>query len=236
MMKKHGNRGKYLYGTLLAGILLFIQNICAPVLYGQEAAYFRELNGTVEVKAPGAASWTAAAAGDRIEQAAQISTGFKSRAVIVLGNSVIVVQPVTRLSLEELIRNQGGEQVSLYLQTGRVRAEVKPPAGETVNFTVRSPVATASVRGTVFEFDGETIRGLEGRTQYSLPNGRETYVTEGESSYVDESSNRVVTPFEAAQERLAPALPPGSDTGAPLGDQAPLIFSAPAIGLEFAWD
>jgi hypothetical protein len=63
------------------------------------------LHPRIPIKAPGSTAWVSAVAGDRIEKDTLISTGFKSSAVILLGNSVLMVQPVTRLSLEEIIRN-----------------------------------------------------------------------------------------------------------------------------------
>jgi hypothetical protein len=219
---------------VLSGIFLL-----TPRLHAQETASFREVTGTVEIKAPGSTAWTGAAAGDRIGRDTLISTGFKSSAVILLGNSVIMVQPVTRLSLEEIIRNQDGEQVMLYLQTGRIRAEVNPPVGGTSDFTVRSPIATASVRGTSFEFDTENLIVDKGQVLYSLTNGRGTPVAGGGMSYVDETNNTVISPFAAAAELLSPALPPGSGSGSPVGDRTPAITPTQPLGaakVSFGWD
>jgi hypothetical protein len=209
----------FILALTLGGSFLFV-----PRLHAQEAAFFRELSGTVEIKGPGSAAWVNAAPGGRIEKDTLISTGFKSAAVIVMGNSVITVRPVTRLTLEEIIRNQDGEQVSLYLQTGRIRADVKPPGGGKTDFTVRSPTATASVRGTSFEFDTENLRVDKGQVVYSLANGKAASVAAGGISYVDETGNTVVSPFEAAAELLSPALPPGSGSGSPVGDKAPAVI------------
>jgi hypothetical protein len=213
------NAGKRLWITalVLSGIFL------SPDVRAQEAASFREVNGTVEIRAPGSAGWTNAAAGDRIEKNTLISTGFKSNAVILLGNTVIMVRPLTRLSLEEIARNQNNEQVNLYLGTGRVRVEVNPPSGGKTDFTVRSPIATASVRGTSFEFDTENLRVDEGQVQYSIANRRLVYVAAGGTSYVDETNNTVVSPFEAVSELLVPAFPVENGSS-PVGDSAPVII------------
>jgi hypothetical protein len=219
------NYGKQIFAFILmvSGVLFLTLNV-----YAQETAFFRELNGTVETKAPGSTVWINAAEGDHIGKNTLVSTGFRSAAVLVLGDSVITVRPVTRLSLEEIIRDQNGEQVNLYLHTGRVRADVKPPAGGRTDFTVRSPIATASVRGTSFEFDTERLWVDEGRVQYSLTSGRNVSVTAGGMSYVDEASNTVVSSFDAAAELLTPAPPAGNSSGSPTGDNAPAITS-PAL-------
>jgi ferric-dicitrate binding protein FerR (iron transport regulator) len=225
-------------GTYLAVLTLVLGGITLPhpPLGAQEFALIRELSGTVELKAAGSEIWTAAAAGDRVEKNTIISTGFRSTATLAVGDSLIMVRPVTRLSLEELIRNQDSEEIDLYLHTGRVRAEVKPVPGGSARFTVRSPVATASVRGTSFEFDTERLVVDEGQVQYSANSGREVYVAAGGMSYVDEINSTVISPFDAAAELLAPALPQGSASGAPLGDHAPTPPLGAAVGLDLEWD
>jgi hypothetical protein len=217
----------------LAGILLFPRSLHAQ----EETAFFRDLSGTVDIKTPGSEIWVKAAAGDRIEKNSVISTGFRSNAIVVVGNSVITVRPLTRLSLEEIVRNQGSERVEVFLQTGRVRADVKPPGEGQTSFTVRSPVATASVRGTSFEFDTERLTVAEGRVQYSLASGRQVSVANGGAGYVNESGTVITNSFEAAVELLVPAAPPGSASGGPLGDTAPIITPpGTATGLSFEWD
>jgi hypothetical protein len=98
-------------------------------------------------------------------------------------------------------------------------------------------MATASVRGTSFEFDTERLTVDEGRVQYFIDNGRKVYVAAGETSYVDETGNTVISPFEAAVELLVPAPPPGSGSGGPLGDNAPAV-TPPGADMEilFNWD
>ncbi|MDR0450030.1 MAG: FecR family protein [Treponema sp.] len=240
------NRGKpfFICALALMGAFSFVPRF-SPPLYAQETAFFREVNGTVEIKAPGSELWINASPGDRIEKNTLVSTGFRSSAAIVLGESLIMVRPLTRLSLDEIITSQNNEEVNIYLHTGRLRAEVSPPAGGKIDFTVRSPIVTASVRGTSFEFDTENLRVDEGRVQYSLANGRQVAVTGGGISYVDETANTVISPFEAAEELLAPALPPGgSASGSPAGDSAPLIPppsppsepSGADVEIGFGWD
>jgi hypothetical protein len=228
---------------MAAGFFLFAVNIGAQDIGVQGAAIIRELYGTVETRAPGSPDWVRARAGDRVEKNVIISTGFESGAVLAAGDSLVTVRPLTRLSLEEMARDQNEERVSLYLQTGRIRADVKPPKGRKTGFTVRSPIVTASVRGTMFEFDTENLTVTEGEVLYSVGGGRQVSVAGGETSYVDRESNSVVSPFTAASELLTPALPPGADSGSPVTDNpvadrgAPAPIPLPAlIGLDFGWD
>jgi hypothetical protein len=210
---------------ILAGGCLFAQN-----------ARFIDLTGTVEVKTGTSAAWIPARPGMEIKKDTLVSTGFKSTARISLGNSTLTIRPLTRLTLAELVQRGNDENVALYLETGRVRAEVSPPSGGRTDFTVRSPSVTASVRGTAFEFDTRRIQVENGRVLFAGPNGQAVYVDGGEQSYVDETQRRVVPPLEAEIAALTPDLPGLSDTGNDTGASAPVI-SQPVlnVGAEFAW-
>jgi len=187
---------------LLAGaVFAFAQNSTAVI---------REVTGTVELKRGGSADWTAARAGDRIDKATMVSTGFKSFATLAVGNSILTVRPLTRLSLEELINMDTTENVNISLSTGRVRVEVSPPAGQRTNFTVRSPIATASVRGTSFEIDTNTIRVMEGTVSYASAGSPAAYsvsVSAGQESWVDADASAALNPMDAAEiNRTLPDL------------------------------
>jgi hypothetical protein len=195
--------------------------LAGAAFLGAQAAYIREVRGTVEVRAPGAAEWKAAAAGEALERASLISTGFRSTALITIGNSTLTVRPLTRLSLEEIAASQSGERVTIDLRAGRVRAEVKPPAGGKTDFTVRTPTTTASVRGTVFEFDGIRVKVDEGRVHLGGTNLTGAYVGAGRSTEADPETGKTAAAAERAKEALAPALPAGVDA-------APAIPAAPS--------
>jgi hypothetical protein len=195
---------------MIRGLLLFW---AASALFAQDAdephAIIRDISGTVELKAPHAADWSPASRGQAITRDTLISTGFKSSALIAIGKSTLTVQPLTRLSLEELTLAEGGEKVALNLRTGRVRANVKPPAGGKTDFTVRSPSATASVRGTVFDFNGIDIRVDEGRVYFSGADRSGTYVGAGHEARTIVETGRIVSPGETAKEGLMPFVPAG---------------------------
>jgi hypothetical protein len=177
-------------------------------------AKFLEVTGTVEIKAAASPDWKRAAPGDLVERNTIISTGLKSSAVISIGSSLLDVRPLTMLTLEQLTRRGNTEETSLHLRTGRVRAAVTPPKGQSIDFTVGSPTVTASVRGTSFEFDGQRLRVENGRVLLTNTGGQKVYVAEAQRSYVDEKNqNRIVPPFEAETALLRPVLPELSSTG-----------------------
>jgi hypothetical protein len=196
------------------------------------AAVIRETSGTVEVKAPGAAEWKAAAAGQTLERASLVSTGFRSTALIMIGNSAVTVRPLTRLSLEEIAGSQNNEQVTLNLRAGRVRADVRPPVGGKTAFSIRSSIATASVRGTVFEFDGTRLSVEEGRVRLSGESVTGAYIGAGHSTAADPETGRTATAAEAVREDMAPALPAGVNT-APAAPAA--VPASGGLGVGFEW-
>jgi hypothetical protein len=197
----------------LVVLLLFFEGV--SFLGAQHpGAFIREARGTVELKLSGSADWIPCKAGDPVPAAAVIATGFKSTALLAIGNSTVTIRPLTCLNMETLLAQGETEQVQLGLRTGRIRADVRPPAGGSTDFSVRSPIATASVRGTVFEFDTMNLRVTEGVvgfapvSPWARASFRPVLVNRGESSWAAEGSGRAVPPAAAAEiRRLLPALP-----------------------------
>ena len=198
-------------------VILFVLFSATAYVFAQNpTAVIREMTGTVELKKSGAADWIPARAGDTIDKATIVSTGFKSTAFLAVGNSVLTVRPLTRLSLENLMSQNNAETVNINLNTGRIRAEVNPPAGNITNFTVRSPQATASVRGTSFQMDGDSIQVLTGAISYAAsadPSARPVSLSAGQESWVNTDTGSAVTAMAAAE--TASSLPslPGQSAG-----------------------
>ena len=194
--------------------ILFLTVICLLCsvngIFAQNAV-IRDLTGTVEIKKANSTVWTPASRGQTISGDTVISTGFRSSALIALGDSLLTVKPLTRLTLKELTMAQDTETVSLNLETGRVKAEVKAPAGAKTQFTIQSPAATASVRGTVFEFDTLNLSVSEGTVEFSGASNVPVLVDAGRFSYSDERTGRVVLPENTSNLELKPELPIASD-------------------------
>lgn len=162
-------------------IAFFAFALCGAA--AQQQAVFSEVNGKVEYQLEGSA-WRPAKVGVAVGKGTIISTGFKSSAVLKLGPTTITLKPLTRLTLEDLIKTQGGTQTQLYLLAGRVKADVPPQAGQTTDFRVKSPTATASVRGTGFEFDGINLIVDRGVVELRSPTGQSRKIAAGEFSYI----------------------------------------------------
>ncbi len=142
-----------------------------------------ELEGRVEVRQSEGAAWENAEVGMTVPVGAMISTGFRSSAVLAVGpDAQLNVDSLTRLGIDELIEREGVVETSLNLTVGRVRGEVRRAADRQSDFQLRSPTATASVRGTSFEFDGVNVRVFEGRVDLSNRFNQRASVAAGERS------------------------------------------------------
>jgi hypothetical protein len=193
-------------------MMIFLAAITASVFC--QNGVIRELTGDVELKHAGASAFVRANAGETVAPSTIVSTGFRSTAIIVIGNSVITVQPLTRLSLAEIQTAGNAETVSLDLQAGRVRVDVNPPAGMQANFSVQTPSATASVRGTSFEMDAETLTVHTGRVIYTGTTGTAAIVTGGNSGAVN-IDGTPANPAEIAEASIAPPPPVGASSSKP---------------------
>jgi hypothetical protein len=157
--------------------------LAAAAMAEDQQAVFAEVNGKVEYQV-GGADWTPARPGDAIGAGVVVSTGFKSSATLKIGTATISVKPITRLTLQELIKTSGGTQTKLFLLSGRVKADIPKEPGKTIDFKVKSPTATASVRGTSFEFDGVNLLVDRGSVQLATPTFQFRNVAAGEFSNV----------------------------------------------------
>jgi len=209
---------------------MFLMAVCC--VYAQTGV-IRELAGTVELRRPGTSNFVAARNGDAVSQDTIISTGFKSTALVEIGSAVITVRPLTRLSLTEIASSSGTETLNVNLQAGRVRVDVNPPAGTRAAMTVTSPVATASVRGTSFEFDTRNLRVSHGSVAFSGSRGPSMRVDGGSESTL-EPDGRTADPVRTRGGRLRPPSPVGTDPSSGSGvDSAGNLTGSVYIKIDY---
>lgn len=165
-------------------VLLLLALTLAWALPGSVSALEAEIvsvTGRVEVR-QNQDPWRDAAPGMTVGAGTTVSTGFNSQAVLDVGPARLEVSSLSRLTLQELIEREGLVSSDLHLQVGRVRADVRRAEGIQSEFNLRSPVATAAVRGTSFEFDGVNVRVFSGTVALANMNNQRVTVGEGESS------------------------------------------------------
>lgn len=161
-----------------------------------QTATIESIAGRVEIR-PLNGDWVPAAVGAVVAGGDTISTGFGSSATMNVGSSTVTVTPLTRLTLEELIQRGDTQETRLFLQVGKVQADVRTAEGLSHDFQLRSASTTASVRGTSFEFDGISVRGFTGEVQVSNLAGHGRRVIRGERV----TAEGVSAPVPAEQER-----------------------------------
>lgn len=137
------NMTKKIFAVIVSAFLI------APVFCDDAVVTY--VKGKVE-KAQGN-GWVSLKAGDKVTQSDVINTGFQSEAKIKYQDSVMYLGAVTRITLSQLSssqeKNGRKDDVNVYLNTGAVRSKVNHTSNNRVNYTVRSAVAVASVKGTV---------------------------------------------------------------------------------------
>ncbi len=188
------NKGKIISTVL---IVLFISVFPVSALQGTVVSVL----GKVELQTDN--GWKPLNSGDTVDSGLIISTGFRSQAIIQVAGSTITVRQLTRLTLEQLTETDTSHNSSLYLDLGSIKADVKKAEDKRVGFTVNTPVATASVRGTVFEMQPASIEVENGSVGFMprKPNAsddsstaKETYVEAGNSSTVSEGDFKASSP------------------------------------------
>jgi len=211
--------------------------VSAAVLVYPQSGIIRELSGDVELKTAGSSVFVPAQQGSQVAQDTIVSTGFRSTAIIAVGSSVITVRPLTRLTLSEIQSSSGTENLNVNLQAGRVRVDVKPPAGTRANTTIQSPSATASVRGTAFEMDILNLDVIEGSVAFNGRDGTRVLVGGGSSSAIT-SAGSAENPRSLDTAKLAPSSPVGTSTAGesfvPSRPPVPEITTGD-VGLEIGW-
>ncbi|NOY07372.1 MAG: FecR domain-containing protein [Spirochaetes bacterium] len=206
--------------TITALILLFILTI--PVFAGIRAVV-KETKGRVEIKLP-FKNWQRARKGMVVPKNAVISTGFRSSAVISMGRTILQVKQLTRLKLQELIEKEGTVSTSLFLRIGKIRATVKSAKGVRQNFKLKSPVSTAAVRGTDFDYDGVKLQVYKGVVQFFNLLSQRRDIGAGEES----ETHGYTTPGSGEDGRLGKGTVNPSATGG--GEGPGGITSGPGSG------
>lgn len=133
------------------------------------SATVKSFYGKVKVKLEPGANWSKISVGQELPANALVSTGFNSQLVLDLGNATLDVLPLTRMKVEEITETQDQITTSLFLQGGKIKADVDKIEGQINDFKIKSPVATASVRGTSFTFSGNTLVVHEGIVAFGAP-------------------------------------------------------------------
>lgn len=95
-------------------------------------------------------SWVLLKVGSLLRNSDVVSTGFQSELRLEINGTICALGSLTRLKIENIKEGTEKDDISLFLNTGSVRSKVKPTSNKRIGYVVKSPIATASVRGTDF--------------------------------------------------------------------------------------
>ncbi|MFP4508673.1 MAG: FecR domain-containing protein [Spirochaetaceae bacterium] len=169
-----------------AGVLIVMMVLSFAPLHAQgiERAVISQIRGTVEIQQQAGDVWEEARVGQIVAAGTRISTGFGSTAAIEIEDTVIRVRALSRLTIQELFESENVITTNMDLEIGRVRGEVRRASDRQFDFQLRGPTATASVRGTSFEFDGQNLTVDEGVVEIENSLGQRITVEAGRRSSV----------------------------------------------------
>jgi len=103
-----------------------------------------------EVRVPGG-DWIEPQVGMQLRPGTQISTGPDAELHLLFPDStVMVVKGLTEVLVNTLLRQGNAVKAQVLLKLGEISAQVNPEKVVTSDFSVSTPVATTSVRGTTF--------------------------------------------------------------------------------------
>lgn len=168
-------------------------------------ATLEKVDGEVTVRR-GGGSWEEASAGRALTEADEIGTGVESAAVVKFSDgSQMQLKELTQVRVGTLLGGADRKQVEIQLKVGEVQASIKPRQTVETNFDIKTPTATASVRGTeIREVSYHPARG----TTTQLASGallvrslRGNVLSRGLDRVRVEPGGRVQPPGEIARQR-----------------------------------
>lgn len=119
------------------------------------------------IRARGGAQSSRLVGGEEVSEKDRIITGMDSAVQLQFGgNSVVVVKELTDFKVGEFAQGEDSARTRLWLKAGEVSAEVNPNKSGASDFSVQTPTATCSVRGT-----GIDVAHANGQTQQRTRHG-----------------------------------------------------------------
>lgn len=117
---------------------------------GEPTGRIQSINGDVEVRIWGE-DWTGATVGMLLCMSDEIATGPESEVEIAYSDgSVVIVRPLTQIVVGTMQGESTSPKIQVLLKAGEVAAKVTQQKAWEADFSIQTPVATASVRGTIF--------------------------------------------------------------------------------------
>lgn len=169
------------------------------------------------IRARGGAESTQLVGGEEVSEKDRIITGMDSAVQLQFGgNSVVVVKELTDFKVGEFAQDEDSARTRLWLKAGEVSAEVNPNKSGQSDFSVKTPTATCSVRGT-----GIDVAHAGGQTQQRTRHGAALFFSDSGRSMNNanqgataEADGEFTTQSDQdLQEAVVTSLPSGASDG-----------------------
>ncbi|HPH02901.1 MAG TPA: FecR family protein [Spirochaetota bacterium] len=172
-----------------------------------------QVQGRVSIRSGASGPWVTARSGMTLPEGASITTGYQSAVTLRIAptGSVVRLNQFTTVSVASLGQSGNTVNTTLKLKMGTVRAVVRNTVNERSSFVVSTPVATASVRGTIpeishFPDSGTRIAYIEGSGYVSNKKGRLQLLARNQRSTVSTKGTTSTALQEAGKRRATAAI------------------------------
>ncbi len=169
--------------------------VCAALLASaataQELATVRSVKGDVSVQKAGQKAFAPAAPGMTLALGDAIATDIDSQAVLGLpAKAEVTVYELSQIKINKMFVSPDASKLQLLLRSGRVETAIPEKSLIRTDFSVKTPVATASIRGSReivahAVSQGTTVQFLEGHGSTQSNSGRATDVTAGDENAIE---------------------------------------------------
>lgn len=132
----------------IAAVLAFA--LVPRVAFAADAfeGYLAGIKGEVEIKRRGAEDWIKAADGMVVKPGDQLNSGIDGRGMLVLKDSKTEIFPLSQFVIGRCVESEKENYTELFLQVGKISAQVNKMEGGKNKFNIVTPTAVAGVRGT----------------------------------------------------------------------------------------
>jgi hypothetical protein len=168
-------------------------------------ATLQQIKGDVSVR-PNGGSFKDASGNQQLRAGDDLATGPESEATITFPDgSTVYVRPFTQISVGALEKRRNSVLVRLNLEMGKIAAKVSKSETAAPDYSVKTPTATCSVRGTYFtvgydqNIQTTTVLVEEGEVQVTPENSSLQSITlrPGQQARVTKNNVSPVTPVIA---------------------------------------
>jgi hypothetical protein len=191
--------------------------LAAPAWSQQPVATLAEVHGSVTYTATGGSAPRPAKTGAPLSIGDSLLTDFESGATIGLpGGNRVQMFEMSQVRVDQVFRSGDTQKIQMYLDLGRVETLAPGDSGLRNDFSIVTPTAIASIRGTrqlvsYAAGQGTRVQFLEGHGATRSNSGRQVAQKAGQKSSVS-AKLRLTGPEESAKQATVPDLcPPGRD-------------------------